>query len=167
MHRIIPFFLMVWPYLILPLFGNAFSTAEAGSIYFMLYILATPVVCISNIILSCTHKGNALFLYFWSMAIKLAHIPFYILAFLFGLGFMPAIPLIFLVDFAFMSTSSAYGIGALSRQRSVGQVTLGHFLLHGALHFVFVVDVVDAVILYRRHLSQKEADVIGATNPNI
>lgn len=150
--KLLPILQMLLPYLILPMFTNLFD-GQSGAMYLKVYILLTVIVYISNILLACAHP-NGRELAFWDMAIKLAHIPFFIGVFIVGLGVMIAIPLLFIVDAVLMLTSSVYGINALLKLRKQGLLSNRTTALHILLHLFFITDVVSTVIVNRKISSQ-------------
>ena len=91
--------------------------------------------------------------------IKLCLIPFYIIFFIYGvimalvpMGFV-LLPLLILIDFFILVTSSSYGIAGLITEMREGNIHTGKMLFHIILHLIFCADIVDC-FLYRRSLNK-------------
>lgn len=137
----------------------------AGVSLFYLYCAFAIFVCVINWINAFTYKSEkrAKDLAFWSMMIKLVHIPFYILVYLFGILMLPSMlfvpmtvitPIIILIlvviDLLFMITSSAYTIKGVWAAKKQDIVSKGLAVVLTIFSFVFVVDVICAIIFYRK-----------------
>lgn len=166
-ERYLPILLMVWPYLGLVLFRMLVSgksmLGRQESSAFLSYAALTAVVYVVNVIYAFRYKEEEAEaqLVFWDMAIKLVHIPFYLIMFAVGLVFLlamvvPALLMIspfilmilFIIDLFLMLTSSSYGISAVIRARQKGRISSGTAACYIVLHLFFVLDMVSAVLIY-------------------
>ena len=87
----------------------------------------------------------------WGLAVKLAHIPFYVAVFLLVMLAVPlSAPFFFLLDVMTLCAGSGFGIAAVLRARKEGLLSNGWTLIHIALHFCFVADVISAFLLSRK-----------------
>ena len=87
----------------------------------------------------------------WGLAVKLAHIPFYVAVFLLVMLAVPlSAPLFFLLDVMTLCAGSGFGIAAILRARKEGLLSNGWTLIYIALHFFFVADVISAFLLWRK-----------------
>jgi hypothetical protein len=109
-----------------------------------------PVVLLLNL-------GWALFgpldsgtLTLWNLRIKLWLIPVYLFILVFAIGVPVAIPLFFIFDALLLAVSSCYGLRSLVRLKKDGQLENGTFVLLFACHFIFILDVVAAILLRRK-----------------
>lgn len=152
--HLIPITLLIWPYMVIPLFLDIFDSTS-GSIYFIVYALSTVVVYLLNIVHACL-LSDVHQLAFWNMVLKLAHIPFFLAVFFFGIGIMVAIPLLFVIDAALMVTTSAYGIKAGICAHKQHHLSLEHTVLLSLGHLLFVTDVICSIITYTRLGKHKE-----------
>lgn len=162
--RFFPITLAVWPYLYVVLLFVFPTTYEVLSELILWGGMAlTLAIYISNIIYACICKGEDSYydLAFWNMLIKLIHIPFYLVVFLIGVFFLFAavVPVftfvapllifcLFLVDVFLMITSSMYGVNALIRAGRKQVVSKTYVIINIILQFLFVADVISAVVLY-------------------
>lgn len=162
--RFFPITLAVWPYLYAVLLFTCPSTYEVLSeIILWGGMVLTFVLYLSHIIYACICKGEDSYydLAFWNMLIKLIHIPLYIVVFLAGVFFLVAavVPVftfvapilifgLFLSDVFLMVTSSMYGVNALIRAGKKQIVSKTYVIINIILQFLFVADVISAVVLY-------------------
>lgn len=169
MKKKFPISLTVWPYIY---FLIAFIENEKMSSVFMnIYCILTIVVYISNIIYACRMTGMESHnqLAFWDMFIKLVHLPFYLLTVFLSvvllmsmvvpaLIFVGPMFVIFLmiIDFCLMATSSIYGINALLKARKKNAISTKFMIVQGILHFIFILDVISAVILFVKLKKQRK-----------
>lgn len=164
MKKILPCILLVWPYLFF-LYLKLWGGSDGMIVFLGGYTFLTVAVYLLNIGNACLYRGeNAPYeLAFWDMVIKLVHIPFYVLVFFIGLvvlmaSVVPALLFIspmmvfclFLIDLFLMITSSMYGVNALVRAGKQGDVSSGYVLVHVVLHFIMVLDVISAVLVFFR-----------------
>lgn len=94
-----------------------------------------------------------------NMLIKLVHIPAYIVWFAAGILFflfMGAL-LAFFMDILAISLSGLVGLAAALNCWKEGRLPRGKAILYSVFQFVFCVDVIGAVLLYRRARKHKEA----------
>ncbi len=87
----------------------------------------------------------------WSLAVKLAHIPFYVAVFLLTFLAVPlAAPFFLLLDIMTLCTSSGLGIAAILRARREGVVKTGWAITHCFAHCIFAADVISAFLVRKR-----------------
>ena len=165
--RIIPMWILMFcPYIYIldsVMYGG--KREIAGVPLFYLYCAFVIVVCVINWINAFTYKCEKIAkdLACWSMMIKLAHIPFFILVYLFGILMLPSmlfVPMTFItpiiililvvIDLLFMITSSAYTIKGVWTAKKQDIVSQGFAIVLTIFSFVFVVDVICAILLYRK-----------------
>ena len=163
--KVLPVLLMIWPYLPILLI---FVEDPSGILPFVFDGLAV-LVYILNIINAFTYKSanQAKELAHYDMVIKLVHIPFYLMIFVFGVlmlatmlvpaltGVAPiVIIMLAIVDALLMVTSSMYGVSAALKGVRSGQISGGKAVLLTVMHFIFALDVISAIIL---HASMKKS----------
>lgn len=157
MKKLLPFILMIWPYMVAVL--GKVENENLSSLLSGLYIILTVVIYVLNIINAFTYR-NSRGLALYNVLIKLVHIPFYLIIFVLGLGFLfasvvPAmilvtpflIVILFIVDVLLLLTTSMYGINAIRRAYMEGQITLTFAIVNGILHLFFVTDIVSAILV--------------------
>ena len=141
--------LMFWPYsLILTVLGMTQQSLDGALVLLCIWMLLTLVVCGLAIWCAVKERENAP----WQgMLIKLVHIPFYVMVFLFAAITIAAPVLtigLFLLDVLLMLTTSAYGVIAALRGLRKGQLHLLAAVPLIAGHCLFVADVVCSVLLF-------------------
>ena len=157
-----PIMLMVWPYLLIGmLYLFSLLSSDAASLVFYTYCPLTVAVYALNIWNACTLRDERQ-LARWSMAVKLVHIPFYLLVFCIGILFTSAMvvpALLFVSPFILLLlaagswlllTSSAYSISAAVQAAARRRISKAGTIVCGVLHCFFVLDVVGAVLLFCR-----------------
>lgn len=137
----------------------------AGIPLFYAYCALTLVVCVVNLINAFTYKSEKIVydLAFWSMVIKLVHIPFYILVYLLGILMVPSmlfIPMTFItpfiilflvvVDVLFMISSSGYMLKGIWTAKKQEVISKRLAIVLTIFSFVFVGDVVVSIVFYRK-----------------
>lgn len=159
-RRLLAGLLAVWPYLfgIVALLGEW----EEGVVGFLaLYMGLTAAVYILSAVNAWTWPAQGYReLESWNLAAKLIHIPFYVCVFLIGLvmaGAMavPAllfvspmiIAMLWVVDILLMVTSSMYGAAGAVRARQSGRMRTGRAAVLTVMSFLFVLDVIAAILL--------------------
>lgn len=121
----------------------------------VLYVIALACSAIVFII-SLVLKWDALELLRVNMIIKLVHIPAYLFIFLFGLGTLitiftaPISLLLMLLDAMTIVLSGMIGLAGVIRGRSEKKLSTQAAVLLGFLQFIFCVDVMGAILLYRK-----------------
>ena len=160
--KFFPIMLIVFPYLLIsPILISIFEhlnsiqllSSNADRIISRLFpwsILVYLLFLVCYLLYAVFSKASAKSLAFWNMVVKLCHIPFYIFIFIFGIGVMIAIPMLWLIDVILMVTSSAFGISALVHAKREGRVTTAFTLINLVCHFLFVADVISAILVYRK-----------------
>ena len=157
MKKLLPIILMLWPYMVVVL--GKVENEKLSSLLTGAYILLTIVVYVANIVNAFQCKDPRSLAIF-NAVIKIAHIPFFLAIFVLGIGFLfasvvPAMILVtpflmvilFIVDVLLMLTSSMYGINAIRRAYSAGQISGTFAIVNGILHFFFVADTISAIIV--------------------
>lgn len=161
LRKALPIVLMVWPYLLIGmLYLFSLLGSDAAYLVLRIYCVLTVAVYALNIWNACTLRSETQ-LARWSMAVKLVHIPFYLLVFCVGVIFVGAMvvpallfvsPFLLLLlaagDWLLLLTSSAYGISAAVQAAVRGRIPKSDAVLCGVLHCFFVLDVVGAVLLF-------------------
>lgn len=160
--RFLPVTLIIFPYLLIfPILLNILhipvpvewineNTAKILSYLFPALILLYLISQAVYILYAVFTKASPASLAFWNMVVKLCHIPFYIFIFIFGIGVMIAIPLLWLIDAILMFTSSSFGISAILRAKSQGHISTTFLVVNIFCHLIFVADVISAVVVYRK-----------------
>lgn len=141
--------LIIFPWLlILPFLGQLVFTH--GIVMSMFQYIYNPVLVLFPLVL-ILNLGRALFgrldaetLILWNLRIKLWLIPVYLFILVF------AIPLFFIFDALLLAVSSCYGLRSLVRLKKDGQLENGTFVLLFACHFIFIFDVVAAILLRKK-----------------
>lgn len=157
MKKILPIGLAVWPYIVFLCYYTANQT------YFDIYSVLTLVFYLASAVYVWINRRaiGERELLFWNMTIKLVHIPYYLFCLLVVVGLFIAsmIPgVIVIASFAsviiigsnvlLMLTSSAYGMSALIASNR--ELSTGYKVLHIIMHCTFVLDVVSAILIYRK-----------------
>ncbi len=165
-NKFLPAILMIWPYVLLL---YIVIPRETMSILYenfpIIYIALTMLIYglnIWNAVKGC-NRSTAREYASWNLLIKLVHIPFYLGVFAIGFIFLLAmvvpalifispffIMVLMIVDFLLMITSSSYGIRTtiiLAKTEEISKLTA---IVYAALHIFFVLDIVGAIMLYRK-----------------
>lgn len=131
-------------------------------IFWLAALVSAIVICAKS--LAC--RRSALEAARVNMAIKLIHIPAYLMIFVAGLACMLTIftmgfaLILILLDIGTIVLSGIVGISAVGRSRFEHALSTGGLVVHGILQFVFCADVVSAVIVYykaKRNITQKNS----------
>lgn len=150
--QLIPISLVLMPYLILLLI--IFSEEILLAISLTLGII---VITIANFIYAIIYpkiSNNVSDSLKWCMIIKLMHIPFYILLFVIGVAswlsffLLPVAVIAFLIDCFVLITSSIYGVTGTIKLIKENQLSIGKGFLAIIGYFIFIIDLVTAVIMY-------------------
>lgn len=176
--NIFPFLLIVVPYVyavvfIVYLFGGGLRGEEKplqGESLFVAYVIMLGVALLCAVITAFVspHFGTEpAQLARWDMIVKLAHIPFYALAFFLGAGLVWGLllfggpilaALLAAICYPLLFISSMFGFGALWLAWRRKLLDRPSTLLYLLCHFIFVLDVLAAVALYRKlksHTNEK------------
>ena len=161
---ILPFLAGLFPYLIVAVFLYLlWFTPEvlymalnlnitSPLLIFCLILLLCPIlgfVCLMTGLLSADLSPSLLAKQ--NLAVKLAHIPMYVVFFLLTFLAMPLFaPFFFLLDISVLFLSSSFGISAIIRARQNGLISTGWAALHTILHYIFVLDVISAFLVWKR-----------------
>ena len=153
---ILLYLLMVWPHL-MSIIGAVSDVA------YLIYLISIVVVCIISAINAITYPSDASpeKLAWWALIIKLAHIPFYIKIFVGGLLMLPAslltimvafawfiYLLLFVVDYLFLLSSSAYSVKAIWTAKKQGIIPKSLAVILSIFSFIFVTDIISAIVAY-------------------
>lgn len=162
LEKILPYILMAWPYVILIFFVLPDKTGNVHGYFLIAYTVATFFVYGLNIWNAFAFHGTHQQLSFYGMVIKLVHIPFYLAGFALGIlllfsmvvpAFLFISPILIavlgVVEFFLMVASSMYGVSASLRMARTGYLPKKSVVLHIVFHFIFVMDVISAIFLYR------------------
>ena len=158
---------MVWPYLFYALCFAIGAMESIGTVLLCIYVVLTIPVYIISIVNAFTYKSAdpAKELAHYDMLIKLVHIPFYLTILVTGgmlVGTMALetvlsgstyegqflLGMLVTVAAMLMITSSMYGVSAALKGVRSGQISGGKAVLLSVMHFIFVLDVISAIILY-------------------
>lgn len=160
--KIFPLLLIIFPYLLISpilfsIFHSSISVEWINKVAAMLFqhmmpwgVVSYLLVLTANLLYVVFAKASPTGLAFWNMVVKLCHIPFYIFIFIFGIGVMIAIPILWLIDVILMLTSSSFGISALVHAKCEGNISNTFMTVNILCHFLFVADVISAVITWRK-----------------
>ena len=156
MREVLLGLLLVWPHLM--------SVAgEISNEILVVYLISIVVVCIVSIINAFTFKGDDVpeKLTLWTLLIKLVHIPFYIRIFVSGVLMLPAALLsimvafawaiyllLFVIDYLFLLSSSAYSVKAIWTAKKQGIIPKSLAVILSIFSFIFVTDIICAVVAY-------------------
>ena len=160
--RVLPLLAGIWPYLLVCVFLyiRLIAPAADGPVspvpvftIFCLLLLA-PVLALVCLLWGLKARSSALALLAkWSLAVKLAHIPFYLLIFVLFM-ILPVFGVFFFVfDTMALIVSSGFGIAAVYRARKENCFSTGWAIALGIAHCFFVTDVISAFLL-RRNIKQ-------------
>ena len=133
---------------------------------------------IANILCVCFDRaeGSPSRLAFWDLVLKLCMIPFYTLIFLYATGIatiMFVIPGLFLaapfvvvpllaMSYLLMLATSSYGFAASLRAAKRGLLPSSLAVIHIALHFFAVADLISAIVLYLQLRRADKARIASA-----
>lgn len=148
-------------------FPNTMPNSKLTNPYILLFFFASLLLIVINIVSAIklqkhpiNSKGNPLKII---MVFKLALIPFYISNFVSGLivAMLALNPLMFLLwalvalwiayTFSTMLSTSAYGISLIITLGKKSILTRGECVKHIILQLIFVADVIDSIILFRKY----------------
>lgn len=153
--KLFPILLIILPYLLItPIILSYFDITIHGSFFGISYLIIALGLFASifggSLLYALFTKADPKELAFWNMMVKLIHIPFYIFIFIFGIGVMIAVPILFIIDALLLIMSSAYGVSALIRAARRDQIQTAFLAVNLIGHMIFVVDVVCAVITWKK-----------------
>lgn len=165
--RILPILLAVSPYIYVFIVCSVFArnlplTTTSLKQILLSYFIMVLIVYLPNCVfafLSPNAGVQLTQLAFWNMVIKLFHIPFYIVVFVFG-GLLtvalflfggPILALILaIMDFLLMLTSSTFGFSTLKQARKHNLLDSRAVGTYTICHFIFCADAISAVMLYKK-----------------
>lgn len=129
----------------------------------------TLFLCVAIIIWHMLHafsyikkKSDVKELYKRNFYSKIYLIPFFILVFLWGMGFVMVpfgfifLPFIFVIDYLVVLSSSAYGIAGLICQRREKKISSAKELLHIILQLILCLDVISSFYLWYQSTHPEE-----------
>ncbi len=154
--------LAVWPYLFVVALGINSKYDIINEWLFRGYVILSVVVFAANIVSAWSDEEDCYYKSaFRGMMIKVAHIPFYLAVFCLAVVylFMMVIPALgamvpfiiyhfVLVDLFLMVTSSMYGVSVIMKAKKRGLVSTRWANANIAMHFLFVIDLISAAIVY-------------------
>ena len=157
--RVLPLLAGIWPYLLVCVFlyirlvrpsaDGPISLVPVFTIFCIL--LLAPVLALVCLLWGLRARSSApALLAKWSLAVKLAHIPFYLLIFVFYMILPVFGVFLFLFDTMAFIVSSGFGIAAVFRARKENRITTGWAIALGIAHCFFVTDVISAFLLWRK-----------------
>lgn len=157
--RILPLLAGIWPYLLVCVFlyiRLVYPSADGPvspvpAITMLCILLLAPVLALVCLLWGMKAQGcPSALLAKWSLAVKLAHIPYYLLIF-FLLMIVPIFAA-FLFIFAAMAliVSGAFGIAAVIRARRDNLISTGCAIALGFAHCFFVTDIIATFLLWHR-----------------
>ena len=154
-NRILPILGALWPYGIVGfwLLANSPAARFLQDLFYPLvaFLLLAPVLSILGLIQGLREPTRSpVALAGRSLAVKLAHIPFYGLIFCLFLILPLGFAFFFIFDVLTMVVSGGFGLGAILRARREGLLTNGQTALHAIAHCFFVTDVISAFLLWRK-----------------
>lgn len=158
--NILPILQLIFPYLyILFLILTRDNSSNVWLRILSAYGLIVVGIFIPNMIYAfilAAKKESSSQLLFWAMLLKLCNIPIYIFIFMFGtlaailpLGFL-LIPFLVIFDYIMLLPSTMYGISGIIQARREGKITIETAVINGILHFFFCLDVISAIIMFRK-----------------
>ena len=157
--RVLPLLAGIWPYLLVCVFlyirliaptaDGPVSPVPVFTIFCLL--LLAPVLALVCLLWGLKARSSALALLAkWSLAVKLAHIPFYLLIFVLFM-ILPVFGVFFFVfDTMALIVSSGFGIAAVYRARKENRISTGWAIALGIAHCFFVADIISAFLLTRK-----------------
>jgi len=171
--RILPVMLILLPYwFISPIFGEVDDNSQRfTSSYFYIWIAIFIVLFAVNVLHSAFRMSRgekSEFFLFWSMILKLCHIPVYVVVFLCGVVFaiIPfgffLLPILIIFDFLLLSLSSIYGISGIIQAKHDGDLSLKSAVVLGILHFFFCADVICSIVAFFTVKHKKSRDDTGS-----
>lgn len=178
MKKMLPYvFTIFFPYYMVLLICSLFSHQIMKSVFHdnfylgILYLFILWVIAlISVIVLNVKHfmkKTEAVRVASINMVIKIAQIPAYVFIFVAGLAclltiFTFGISIVFVIlDCASIFLSGLVGVSAVMRCHEEGILGRTEMVVHGVLQFVFCLDVVSSVIMYRKAKVQNPTTLTG------
>lgn len=158
-----PKLLLIAPYffVIYVLFIQKHADKFFGVWSIYLLFIAMGLIVVVNLVypfVTARRRETSVSLLAWSRRLKLWHIVYYVLTFLFGflitlfilpVGISLSI-LLAVFNYLLLLSTSMYGISGLLRARKERTITTGTTIIHIILHFFFCLDVISAVLMYRR-----------------
>ena len=86
----------------------------------------------------------------WGLAVKLIHIPFYLLVFFLFLILPLGAVFFFVFDAMTLISGCGFGIAAILRSRKEGRISTGWAVAQLLLHCCFVADIISAFLLRKK-----------------
>ena len=157
--RVLPLLAGIWPFLLVCVFLYIRLVAPAADgpvsqvpvfTIFCILLLA-PVLALVCLLWGLkAQTSDPALLAKWSLAVKLAHIPFYLLIFVLYM-ILPVIGVfLFVFDTMALIVSNGFGIAAVLRARKENRISTGWAIALGIAHCIFVADVISAFLLWRK-----------------
>lgn len=157
---------MVPLFIILFLLSNAFFDSLAFFCFIMIFVSMGLCMLLGIVNLVFAVKEAAVYTengFRNVMRFKLMHIPFFIVNFLFWLFYMAAsanpfliftwvfIPVVVLYTYGVMLATSFHECGHLVTCKRKGLLGQHKIWYHIILQFIFVLDIIDSIVLYRKY----------------
>ncbi len=130
--------------------NNPFLLVFIIIVLFILSLLSVPAILVPGF-----KKKNVTELLRINMIIKLLHIPAYLLIFIFGLLCMITIFtigvtfILMILDGMTIILSGLIGISSIINGLRENKISLKQAVIHGVLQFIYCVDVISSIVLYR------------------
>ena len=172
-----PILLLILPYLLFVVLSVGMGRPDRDSSRLQMTQSAICIVYVVVVLLNVvwvicqTAAGtSAQTLLLWDMLMKLCYIPYYLLAALmvlagfatFMFGGVAIIGVMWIADVLFLIPPSIYGLCGCIRACSEKKLSVGAAVALSILHFIFVLDVVAAVVgfctVHGRHKRQKQME---------
>lgn len=154
-NRVLPILGALWPYGIAGfwLLANSPAAQFLQDLFYpmLAFLLLAPVLAICGLIQGLRDtEASPASLAGRSLAVKLAHIPFYGLVFFLFLILPLGFAFFFIFDVLTMVVSGGFGIAAIVRARRAGMLSNFQTALHLIAHCLFVADAISAFLLWRK-----------------
>ena len=156
--RVLPVFAGLWPYFQICIFlyliwftPEVFVSISPVLLFFC--VILTGPICGLLFLVTGLRSADLTpgLLAKWGLAVKLAHIPFYVAVFLLVMLAVPlSAPFFFLLDVMTLCAGSGFGIAAVFRARKENHISTGWAIALGIAHCFFVTDVIGAFLLWRK-----------------
>lgn len=160
MKKYIPLVLVaLYPYFIVATLAGVLSNLFPDSLSIILILLISSIVgliaSVGTAIVCLIRRWDAKVILRANMIIKLAQIPAYVAIYMVGMAFMITIftaaisILLVIFDLFVIFLSGLVGLAGIISALRDKRITKTQAIIHGLLQFVFCIDVVSAIIVYR------------------
>ena len=157
--HVLPLLAGIWPYLLVCVFlyvGLVQPSADdpvsqIPVITMLCILLLAPVLALVCLLWGLKAQASApALLAKWSLAVKAAHIPFYLLIFFLFMILPIFAAFLFVFDVMALTVSSGFGIAAVLRARKENRISTGWAIALGIAHCFFAADVISAFLLWHK-----------------